>query len=331
MRSLFLHIGTGKTGSTSIQRLLFKNRKLLSEEGFFISDSVRNGTPELPQLGRTDSEIENSPFFKKQSEFSDPTQLIADFKKKFSSLFLEHPHQKVIISNEVLFSLSEQGLNRIVNYLSGYFDEIKLIVYLRRQDEVLISSYNQALVFGCKIRIEEYLKKHLLGNSSFTITTDYNKVLSALAKNWPDIELIVRPYDDITRNKKGVFNDFLEAVGSELRVKNTDVQWYNKSFDCRSAEYMRRYNLKHNGMQPSGDIVNKLKYLSDGPKIEIDESSRLELLAGFLESNAAVTQKYFPQNQYLLAKAISKDRKLMSEIKGRDLIELSFALLDIQS
>lgn len=150
---LILHIGTEKTGTTTIQEFLDINREQLDRQGiaFLRSPGLTNhrkiATYSLDadhiddhviELGLQD-EIKR----KKWKEI---------FKNEFEQEIKNLPNRihTVLISSEQLHSRLHKNseVNNLFNLVKPLFDTIKIIVYLRRQDKVAVSLFSTACHAG---------------------------------------------------------------------------------------------------------------------------------------------------------------------------------------
>ena len=141
MKTLYLHIGIPKTGTTSIQHFCHENRDILSQNGYFYPDfpfeyiyagKYRNGsfleTRYVDREGIRHTDIEEE-YFQKGLEIT-------------RELFMQHDN--LIISNEGVWGacfIRKRGIPRMLRLQedaknAGY--KVKIIVYLRRQDEYLL-------------------------------------------------------------------------------------------------------------------------------------------------------------------------------------------------
>jgi predicted amidophosphoribosyltransferase len=126
MSTLHLHIGSGKTGTTSIQELFHFNRDYLKKQGiiypgpnpdhhflFFMSNA-----PEK-DWERTYRGVNKKKFKAVLEQYF--SNLHDDLKKDFDQ----------VISTEYLFISNSEYVENIVSFLSDYFEEIIVYVFVR--------------------------------------------------------------------------------------------------------------------------------------------------------------------------------------------------------
>lgn len=127
MRTLYLHIGFHKTGSSSLQLALYNNRSNLLDVGWeFLS---------LDKLGNSSS------FIKIKGSESMEYEVSSDF----DGFLGKSTQDNVIVSGEH-FSLlnNEEEISKLKETILCYFDKVVIIVYLRRQDKLALSFKQQA-------------------------------------------------------------------------------------------------------------------------------------------------------------------------------------------
>lgn len=124
MPKLILHVGTGKTGTTSIQVALKRNEVALAERGFHVVEARRT----LPQLA------------KHKLNWRDPKdQGWAEFAAEAERVRPTGRH--LIMSNEGLWRVSPDDLKHLAEVFSGY--EPMVVMYVREQAEWIQSSLLQ--------------------------------------------------------------------------------------------------------------------------------------------------------------------------------------------
>jgi hypothetical protein len=132
MKTLYLHIGSHKTGTTTIQYVLAKNKNTLNEHGIsFISEKDDGNSSHLISYNLTDIHLDKGVSF----EFTE--SIIQQF---------ETSNEKAVLSAETFFWLSSQDeVTRLKSILSQYFDKIIVIAYLRRQDQLIVSHCQESI------------------------------------------------------------------------------------------------------------------------------------------------------------------------------------------
>ncbi len=131
--TFYIHIGQPKTGSTAIQHFLFDNRESLEKECGILVPTI---TPSIPN-----KRDQHHTFFFKHNSESDEESIL----KIFKGLIDECQEKKlriVVLSSESLFrsQIWPKHLEKVRNHLGI---EVKIILYLKRQDKWLEGLWKQ--------------------------------------------------------------------------------------------------------------------------------------------------------------------------------------------
>ncbi len=195
MKKVLLHIGTGKTGSSSIQKTLSRNRAALKSLGI---SYPKYGHPtnheelNIPIKGDKGPRAIRERFKREEEDFE-------SYRQRLLEEFLGHlnSNSDSIISAEHLYTLNQER----INFLKQQFekcgiDRVKVIIYLREP----VSLY--------KSQLQQKLKA-----SSQTITPGKWKYrFSAVVERWmnsfEDVE--VREFDRGELFNQDVMDDFLQ-------------------------------------------------------------------------------------------------------------------------
>lgn len=154
-RKLTLHIGTEKTGTTSIQNTLKANYDNLNQLGilypkcFKLSNHVEMAV--CFQTYNPDSELYSVVGLSNNK--SDVENFKVNFLKKLEREIIESNCEHVVISNEHLHSriASLEEIENIYHWASSIFDEIEVSLYLRKQSDLAISHFSTAIKSGSTI------------------------------------------------------------------------------------------------------------------------------------------------------------------------------------
>lgn len=247
MRVIF-HIGTKKTGTTSLQKSFTNARETLKENGVFypsISHYPHHthllfadcGDEEFPgQFGRTNpSRIEES----RTKSLNMWSHMLTDFEKSGCDTLL--------LSSEYVFYLPPETLNRLVSRLRGISERVEFVGYLRSPADYYLSLLQQDLKFGDQIASP-------VDDTGLEAQCRY---LSAL----PLDRLVLRAFN--RRQLKGgcIVRDFVSIVLG-LREEIADqipVVTSNESIGAEGMSIMQSFNQYHfPGQRRPGRPLNKL-------------------------------------------------------------------------
>ncbi len=151
-RTLILHPGTEKTGSTSLQRVLHQNRETLQNNGILVPASFGKVSHNLLFAALQDDDVfDNVKLMELARNKSSANQLRKHIRRSFEQDLENNPGtSKIIFTSELIHSrmFRASSIKKIAEYFSGIVDEVKVIVFLRRQDRLAVSRFSTVLKDG---------------------------------------------------------------------------------------------------------------------------------------------------------------------------------------
>lgn len=279
MRKLILHIGSHKTGSSSIQQSLLRNETALNQKNISFFSQAPNG--ENINDGNTSWWLD-----------CDPKNIVNGYGAKISdseslARMLAHGDEDRVISAEAfswIFSVVELGI--LQKSLAKYFTVIKVVIYIRRQDRLAVSHYNQAInnpysaaykfYFSGNVPLPEYKDSHSL------YLNYYDKIDKwAQCFGWENIRVEI--YDDIC--KHGVVKSFFSILGIDNVRDEPRMNSANRITKSKTFQLMNELNLDYN-------LRLRMKYLpDDSGKYLPNKQEAANYLDNFLLSNEALNSK----------------------------------------
>lgn len=139
-KSLYLHVGHGKTGSSYIQSILSTHKKAMLDNYSIFYPSVQNDHSAQGKISSGNGALFlNNP--------SDPIHV-----------HNEAGENSILYSSEFLFGLQKKWINiKTINGLFDFYDKIEVLLFIRNPDEMLSSAYQQAVKRGGYTKsIDEY-------------------------------------------------------------------------------------------------------------------------------------------------------------------------------
>jgi hypothetical protein len=244
MRSCILHIGTEKSGTTTLQEWLYCNRLALSERGFYLSE----------QLGQPNNRIFLAYFSRRLDEWAQVRNLSNVAQKDlymsgFESTLRQElreaikKHEQVVISSEHLHSriVSKLEIQEIYTFLTSIFDQVYVVCYFRHQADMGLSLYSTALKFGHAVKIEQFMNEVREENYYYNFEN--------IADNWSGVfgkeNCIFRIYNRKKLAGADIRCDFLEVCGINSRVEDFNFKQRNSndSLSKASAAAFRVINI----------------------------------------------------------------------------------------
>ena len=210
-KTLWIHVGQPKTGSTALQSFCGLNRDLLSERGL--------SYPAMPEELRAANLHKNGLFLASGltgTNQPDPTPRQSALMQRCLDIIAREfeTHDSVLVSEETVWTTVAFETSFCWDVLAAHAREhhytIKVIVYLRRQDLFTASRYQQKTRSGMLAqRWETWLVNQMPA-------CDYHAVLRRFARIVGAGNIVVRVYDRTLLEKDGgsIFTDFLNALGT---------------------------------------------------------------------------------------------------------------------
>ena len=292
---LYLHIGTEKTGTTSVQKFFRVNRDLLAENAILYP--VTPGDQKHQGLAVAALRLSKLGEMRKTFGIRTPDEarkfrddLVSGLTKEFSS----KPYKTVVISSEHLSSrvLDDEEVQWLKDFLSPFFEEITIIVYIRRQDDYLLSTYSTSVKSGVTYLLDMPTEQ--------IVENRYNHW--AMLSRWAGVfgreRIVCRKFERSGMVSGDIVDDFLAIAGIDKSgyERPEDV---NESLDAESLEFLRLFNkhvsqFSQSGANPMRDnLVPLLSKISRGPLLTLPDEDLARFVARFKETNRMVAMEYF--------------------------------------
>lgn len=299
MNTLYLHIGTQKTATTTIQHFLAENDDVLRTKGYTYPlfpelyypywDNLRNGLfighPYFNKNNERDYEIE-------KRYFSQGLEAVHELFKTYPNVILSEERlwlELFFNKGEIMKRLLEDGREH------GY--QIKLILYLRRQDKFIESYWNQQLksTVDESRTIDQFMQEFMHLN--------YYYPLRVITDIIGDENLIMRRFDEVIRGD-GIISDFLQAIGLELTDEYRIVEeTTNSRLSGNTAEIKRITN------QMEGLLIGDQIYLKDRMRMASEISEKKYPCSVLSEEDRAAFMEQFKKGNALAAERYIGDGK----------------------
>lgn len=215
---LYLHVGTQKTGSSSIQHFLRGNDAALLEKGFRFVRASRDWTDHNEVARELRSNAEATPRI---------DNVISELRQA------TEPNS--ILSAEEFFH--ERVPMRLEERLPREaIEETRVVVYLRRPDDLMEALYKQRIKTAT---IEPRPMRYLRGS---TFEIDYLNTLTAFEKVFGRERITVRPYRRDLLLNRDVIDDFLHVLGLDaVAGLPREMPEDNPTFSVAVSELMGDY------------------------------------------------------------------------------------------
>ncbi len=224
-RRLLLHIGSPKTGTTTLQATLKKNRERLLEQGVFVPAVLGDMSHiRLTAYAQPDDSFTTRP--RVVAGITNSDELIA-FRRKLETDFADvlagagAGAALTIITSESLGSnlRTPDDIARVKSFLAPHFSEIQLLFYVRRQDLRAVSDFDQSIKAGNP--------RNRFFNTGFAY--EYDKMYRMWAEVFAGYPFQIKVFEPGRLQGGDIVQDFLEFAGidpaslAKIERRNTSL------------------------------------------------------------------------------------------------------------
>lgn len=228
MRKIYLHIGSHKTGTTSIQSFMFHNKGLLKQRGksFYSGSIIESNHVELHVASMRPDRY--SPI-KINKQLFPTSGFIEEAKRKILSFSQSEDECDLVFSAEGLFYLRyPDELKRLRNILPS--GEVEVVVYLREKYSFLESYRRQLTKMGISLSRD---KKSFSYVEEDSWLVDYDDLLFAYRGEFGEDCVKVFDYESVMHLEKTVLFSFVRCLGLNESLLGVDLlddkYWLNRS------------------------------------------------------------------------------------------------------
>jgi hypothetical protein len=278
--TLYIHIGSHKTGTSALQAFFRDNRKILAKNGVLY--------PKTGLAGSAHGLLANS--LKKTNRIINRDKLYSDLKTEIKKSKLK----TVLISSECYMEGVDP--NALKQRLNDDNVRVNVIVYLRRQDSWAQSIYNEIIRDSMRRYTGQIKNMREIRQGKLA----YYNVLQPWSEAFGKNNIIVRIYEKKQLNN-GLFNDFMSVIGvnagNDLRYPLGAI---NGGLNRDTLEFLRCCNLMALNRDQHRALVSELKIISDNLEERKEFSTYnilsptecIALLSQYEESNEKVAFEY---------------------------------------
>lgn len=320
---LILHIGFPKTGTTTIQEHLILNKDSLLQQSFYVPPIDELGAFSqfgLENAGHAGLFLAAGDSGQKGWLFNWILLLLGMDPQNTSREYLREPWERtlrnvdenrkkadsVILSCECLSLCEENRVAAVRELLTRSFDEVKVIVYLRRQMESLISMYSEVHKIGGYFPTFEThlsIQKEVWENHFF----NYEKVLALWGKYFGEKNITTRIFYRHEMVNNDLLDDFAKFAGFDNSALKREES-KNYSLPSEVIEFLRLVNKTYPLVIPGKGVnINRVRMISAlNARYAIAPGNRgfhpgrdlvREIINLYRDSNDAIARKYFARER----------------------------------
>ena len=302
MAKLILHIGTEKTGTTSLQKFCALNRSMLARDGLFVPDFLGPDTHYRFPILFYDDKINDDLTLAAKFPL-DSLRRAAEKEKIISMLSNEirsNPDGTFIISSEHLQSRLNSGMiAKLQRLVDDLFQDVLIVVYLRDPLRGAVSRLSTAIKFGHK---EAVLPKP--SDKDIQKVFNHKQTLNDWVEAFGEERVKPRLFSRYRLKGGSIINDFTAL----LDIKNDSDYKFpplsNESLSYAGMQVLSTLNKfgaqelrQKSTFKKLISCINKLT--SHEPKYCYSRDEFVAYQEAFLESNNWLRETYFPNYQSL--------------------------------
>jgi len=301
---LILHIGTEKTGTTSIQEVLFKNRVLLKQNGFhFLQSAGKKNNRALPACCM--SFERSDPYLKSKNviSFEDRQVFKKNVKRDLAHELdnLEENIHTVIISSEHFHSRlkTQEEVAELSELLSPYFNNIHILCYLRQQGDMCVSLYSTAIKMGYSGALLDLVEKSCKVSNPYY---NYEKLLGMWEREFGlssiDASLFSRAHflngDLIDDFFAKIDVNLLGVIDKDAASENASLTSLGQCIGRAVNTVYPRFDDRNQNNPIQRNLIKIVEKHHSGRGELISEELWKDIFCRFETSNEVVRSKYFP-------------------------------------
>ena len=329
-----VHIGGEKTGTTTIQEFCRVNRHLLADQGILYPSSL-GASNHLKlvayAIGDNNFEDDTRKFFGIKNNWG-LRNFQSQVERDLESEIQQNNNASVaLLSSELIQSrlLEISEINKLRDLLISYFSDIKIVIYLRRQDRVAISHYSTKLKSDTDD--DGLVFPRIDANEGLPAYFDYDSLLRKFEKIYGKENLEVRLLESHFLKDGDLLSDFCFSCGIEHNEQFVAVERENESLSPAAIAFYRRFNKRvprfaGHGLNPLRTGLKSAiakAYSGRGPEVAASEARAF--YSKFTEGNRKIAHRYFPGgNCNLFSDDFSMYREQVSDtVEPDDLIDIA--------
>ena len=305
-----IHIGTPKSGSTTIQAFLALNRDALERQGFRQAPMQPNTIAQmelgLAGLVRAGGRltVPNRLHALGLRAGDDQEALVARFEAMLREAVRHAPDDTYIASAEQVHAwLSTADKVAALDYLlRGHFEQVRYVVYYRPQAEFMLSTFSERIKRGERVTFEQHFAERLH-------RMDFHRRAQMWASVVGHRNLSVRLVDGGVLVNADLLDDFCAVAGIQRAGLQTPPRM-NVSLTVEEIALYRRLGRvlaarrAHGGPNPVFRAALALAHRalpSPGTRLALTPAQRAQVIAANADSNERLRAQFFPDRATLFS------------------------------
>jgi len=300
-----IHIGTPKSGTTTIQSFLSLNRTALAEQGIryapYNYGSRRKSQMDLALAGVIHSGgVLNRPLQQHAmgvTGHASQAAYVDGLEKQLRDGVAKWPEHTYLASSEQnhAWAGNRKRIKAFDTFLRSIFDEVRYVVYYRPQDEFMLSTYSERIRRGELVSFETHFEQRVDNMDLYHKTNLWAKI--AGREN-----LTVRLLDRGVMKNGDLLDDFCDVAGLDRAPLQTPARM-NVSLSAEEIKLYLKIGKRFPARLQSGarnplffGLMLPLKRLlpKPGTRIRLSDAQRARIAAQTADTNERMRAEYFP-------------------------------------
>lgn len=293
MLTLYVHVGVHRTATSSIQRFLCDNAKVLLSKGYLFPYAVPRHFAQIKQI---------------VSHKISATDFAEDLLRQVEGA--AEPVHSVVISDEDISNIADP---MILAGLQEKFD-VKVVVSLRRQDLWLESWYLQNIKWQWNPNLSHISFAEFLQRKKRFFWIDYDSHLAKYERTFGQGSVLATVFENPAM-PHGPIVSFLTLLGINDLTGFGPLLNINSSLSPMMTEFLRhlpldRINRFERALFEKAFAAVDANLTTNGSKLLLPYDERLEIIFEYAEGNHVVAKRYFNRNALFLEPVPNPDAPL---------------------
>jgi hypothetical protein len=271
MKRLVLHVGLHKTGTSYLQLWLYRNRERLKASGVAYPDFYLK--------------MPNANHHKLADAIKSRGLDLKQAAKELDVASLDN--EAVILSSETFSSLFHRGRQDAQEFKEAFsmFFSISIVIYLRRQDEMLESSYAEIVKTGNSRPIEEMMDRPM----------NWLSRLQFLSSVFGKDQVFARPYLPRDWVDQHLGMDFITTAQLPQPTELENIDRANEAMGRRKTMFLAMIDKSR--VPRLSQFIEQVRQTpairDDGMKWLLSPAARRSLVAKYTTSNSTMCDAFF--------------------------------------
>lgn len=304
-----VHIGAPKTGSSTIQEFLRLNADELAARGvhYDAAGTRQKSQLDLPiaalaQMGKLLPSLDEQLRYGVPDLATQRTQGEAAMTR-IATLIPSWSGHLAIFSSEHIHPWldSVDAIRTFDAMMRAHFDEVRYVLYIRNQEDLILSLYSQDVKNGGTARLNAYFNRIL---PFMDLEKGVMRWLKSVGRDRFELRLLDRDFLE----DGDLLADFALTCGFSLDGLTRPAP-QNESMTAPAAELLRTMNARIPRLLPEGG-VNPLAWgleeqvillSGPGPRLSLTEDQRERLHRTVADGNEMIRKTFFPERERLFS------------------------------